>query len=627
MKISIKGYKNIEELDYFIQDKKLNVLIGITGSGKSAIAEALLKQDIEFNKKINFTDSVVSDIDGREPSSINVFNDMTVERYLFSEERNSNVYSILIDDENVMIKAREALDNRLKSIRAQIEAYEPDYNELKAIQNQLGASLTSTNKIKVTCAINKMKTSLKSLENKRLYQSISKLDEKQVEWIKNGVKFIDDSKCPFCDKVLSKYREKKLRNYVHLDLENKRKMNLSDDQLKKLKTSALSLTINGLSKLEEDMIKIGIALKEYEKLGNTLLYLNEPNVDINKIDLSFKEELYVVFPMLKNEIKSLNKKINQLKTNVLNAQINTKRVLAYKLNQINGIIETFGIPYKIEATYKYPKITEYKLYHIEDLQKENREKGLSSGEKKIIALIFFILENSKLNPDLIILDDPVSSYDDNRRLSIFNFILQHLNNKTVLILSHDQVFARFAALKNSKKIGNIDYFDNFGKVKIVGISKMDFADLREVIKYRIKSSLNYIQKIINLRFYYDITAHNTEYRYLSKIIHKDDVNNWLNTSKIKEEDIVNNLKSNFSIDLELFSTNFYENISTTEFSLLEKMFLLRESNVSKKIRDELSNHIHLNSKYIVSLNPYKFSFCSSYVYKVISEEIADCYTM
>ena len=54
MRISIKGYKNIENLDYEVEDNKINVVIGISGSGKSAIAEALTHQNFSFNKKINY---------------------------------------------------------------------------------------------------------------------------------------------------------------------------------------------------------------------------------------------------------------------------------------------------------------------------------------------------------------------------------------------------------------------------------------------------------------------------------------------------------------------------------------------------------------------------------------------
>lgn len=41
MKINIKNYKNIENLTLDIEDNKINHIFGISGSGKSSIAQAL----------------------------------------------------------------------------------------------------------------------------------------------------------------------------------------------------------------------------------------------------------------------------------------------------------------------------------------------------------------------------------------------------------------------------------------------------------------------------------------------------------------------------------------------------------------------------------------------------------
>lgn len=49
MKIKISGYKNIENLEMYIDDYKINMLFGMSGSGKSSIAEALQKKDLEEN--------------------------------------------------------------------------------------------------------------------------------------------------------------------------------------------------------------------------------------------------------------------------------------------------------------------------------------------------------------------------------------------------------------------------------------------------------------------------------------------------------------------------------------------------------------------------------------------------
>ena len=54
MKIKISGYKNLKNLDFEIEDKKINMIFGMSGCGKSSIANALKHVDLERNKTVNF---------------------------------------------------------------------------------------------------------------------------------------------------------------------------------------------------------------------------------------------------------------------------------------------------------------------------------------------------------------------------------------------------------------------------------------------------------------------------------------------------------------------------------------------------------------------------------------------
>ena len=47
MQITISNYNNIRNLDYEIEDSKINFLFGISGCGKSSIAKALTKKSSE----------------------------------------------------------------------------------------------------------------------------------------------------------------------------------------------------------------------------------------------------------------------------------------------------------------------------------------------------------------------------------------------------------------------------------------------------------------------------------------------------------------------------------------------------------------------------------------------------
>ena len=51
MDICISNYKNILELNYHLEDNKINYLFGISGSGKSSIPSAIVDENLDENRK------------------------------------------------------------------------------------------------------------------------------------------------------------------------------------------------------------------------------------------------------------------------------------------------------------------------------------------------------------------------------------------------------------------------------------------------------------------------------------------------------------------------------------------------------------------------------------------------
>jgi len=70
-------------------------------------------------------------------------------------------------------------------------------------------------------------------------------------------------------------------------------------------------------------------------------------------------------------------------------------------------------------------------------------KHLSWGEKHSFALILFVFDAIRANARLIILDDPISSFDTNKKYAIINRLFKtgdkenSLYERTVLMLTHD----------------------------------------------------------------------------------------------------------------------------------------------------------------------------------------------
>ena len=61
----------------------------------------------------------------------------------------------------------------------------------------------------------------------------------------------------------------------------------------------------------------------------------------------------------------------------------------------------------------------------EDINVDNIDKHLSWGEKNAFALVLFMYYAISKKAELIILDDPISSFDSNKKYAIINRLFEN----------------------------------------------------------------------------------------------------------------------------------------------------------------------------------------------------------
>ena len=165
-----------------------------------------------------------------------------------------------------------------------------------------------------------------------------------------------------------------------------------------------------------------------------------------------------------NELLELNEKLKNLKNELLELK-------ARKANKKIGIQEiNEDLSYIFYSNNRLKIELENEEYVIFSRGKNVKPKDISIGERNIIALVYFFnsLKNNKNinnysnNEFLIILDDPISSFDIGNRVGILSYIKLKLkeiskgNEKSrFIILTHDMDVAQDACaiLKN---IGKVD---------------------------------------------------------------------------------------------------------------------------------------------------------------------------
>ena len=655
MKIQIENFNGISKLDYEIVDNKVNFLFGLSGCGKSSIAKALTRtDDIENYQRVgNNISKVDVKVNGNDliPGKYFVYDKKYMEDIVINKTNNEDVYTILIGDGEEIKKCKSDYEKAIKDLLPIKDQLLDVIKAIYDIKTKLKLESLSNKKKKSTNLIEKMQSNIDSIPT---YKNGVKYSVEETNWLVEGTKMdpYRNGKCPFCSKKLTNARKGKIEEIIKFDTKTFNVFKKQEDNLQKLNMSIPTWkNKKELKSFNEKLIKY---LDIYDSLNEYISFYDRlNNINILEEDIVIKKPPIILNSLLPDfykpitdfyaNMKNIKKSLGELKNK-------TFEVLNKNTNLINNKLKMLDIPYSIkrEKLDENNKTASYFIYHNSDKNKKEMSSFLSDGEKNIIGLLLFLISHK--NDELLIIDDPASSFDEYRRKVIFNFIFEFKQqNSTILVLSHDHVFAKFATFyKNDNRynikvnIGDIDFIENYDDVKISNIEENDFVTLNELVITRLKElkkqgiiEMNY-QVAANLRLFYEPkkTKRKDVYKYLSAIIHEDDYSNiiqLLQDSKYDEEKILRKIKNdtNLSFQYTKLDSNYKNNINIKNFSYLEKLFLLRErvktieltKEERKLVKDEASNIIHLNMAYEITLNPYKFNIISKNAYALINKYI------
>jgi energy-coupling factor transporter ATP-binding protein EcfA2 len=208
MNINIKNVKNIKEIEFCIEDNKMNIIIGPSGSGKSSICEALLSEDIARLKSLYSVEEPTSFINSVKTSETNhsiiAFNDSYKDKIILKRTENkSDVFDIFVGDDseyenylNDFNNAVQILDNNRDEIKSFIE-------KVKNIETEI-LRLTTQGKIHNSSKIIVFENKLQTLNINQI-KVIKRTSSDYFNWFKQGVEkhYNENNRCPFCKRKLS----------------------------------------------------------------------------------------------------------------------------------------------------------------------------------------------------------------------------------------------------------------------------------------------------------------------------------------------------------------------------------------------------------------------------------------
>lgn len=572
MELIIENCNNIKKANVFITEGYLNIKFGINGTGKSTIAKAIelnsiannsLDELMPFKYREDNPENISPSITGADDiTNILIFNEDYINQFVFQEnELIKNSFDIFIKD-NTYKENQEAIEELIKETKnlfKENDVLELVIKDLEELSGSFGKSRDGYAKSgKLAKGLgegNKLQNIPEGLEGYSEYLH----NENNIKWLKwqiDGSKSYLNitEKCPYCtspventkkemiEKVSTEYNATAIGHLVQLlGIFERLGKYFSEETKQQLNTIVANST--GLSEIEIGYLvqvkeQVETLMKQLKNLQRLSFFSFENVDDIedeikkSKINLGLtpymnSEDAQSIVNPLNDSLDVILEKIGILKGEIARHKSMISRNIIEYQDDINGFLETAGYKYQIVIEYENE---EYKMrlrHQDYTTSVEGGAQHLSFGEKNAFSLILFMYECLSKNPDLIILDDPISSFDKNKKYAIIHRLFRgekSFKDKTVLMLTHDfepivdMIKIRGDIFQPSPQASFLELKNN--EISEVEIEKNDILTFAQLCKLNIDSNITDIAKIIYLRRYYEIMDDKgLEYQLLSNLQH------------------------------------------------------------------------------------------------------------
>ena len=270
--------------------------------------------------------------------------------------------------------------------------------------------------------------------------------------------------------------------------------------------------------------------------------------------------------------------------------------------------------------------------------------------KETKETILFMYSVLKENPDLVVLDDPISSFDGNKKFAIINmlFMGKHsLKNRTVLLLTHEfntVIDAIYNMPYNFNPTPTAAFLTTKqGILQEKEITKADIKSFGEIAHANISSDMDSLNKLVYLRRLLEIeNASGLAWQLLSNIFHKREKpeyhfsNGTPNRLMTPEEiqDATNEIKTNYISDFD-YDTEYqktqditvlkelYQNSGSNYEKLQIYRIMFNENSSNSVIKKFVNEAFHIENDYLFQLNPCEYDTVPQYIIDECDKDILE----
>lgn len=522
--LNIEACKNIISGELELQTEQINIKYAQNGTGKSTIGEALYHH---VNGSLSSTIDLQSFLSKEKPSlHIHITdqagvkkeaNDYFKHAEIFNEDFVNNFAFIenqaIADSFNVFIKSSDydekkaALEEKLSDLKTILNS-DAALSEMISALRSVSVKFTMTNSGTIALkgvfkdALNPSNVYLLPTELSKYKPFIQNDDRVSwITWKSQGYQYAKEPLCPFCAKdipneEIQKDQEIFDASYSKSVVKNQKEL---EDFLITLKPYLDAAHYEVLLGYTRKIDNIDDFKHEFHRFINEINLLLQrvteivsfstyglSNADLPKLEeklnsYRINESLYIyfnctktleIFSSINSRIESAIQKIGEIKAGTVALNKIVRDSIQKSNADINDFLALSGINYQFILSSNADNASFAQLIYNgtnpQVAEKANLRKCLSWGERNAISLVLFIYFANSRKSDLIILDDPISSFDKSKKFAIVKRLFQapsagqSLLKQTVLFLSHDfePIIDLYYEQRFQQKYANATYLTN-----------------------------------------------------------------------------------------------------------------------------------------------------------------------
>ena len=305
--------------------------------------------------------------------------------------------------------------------------------------------------------------------------------------------YLENKKKELVQDIKQKVEQKNKKPYISID------KIIFDDFKNSIQTylKNLSEINNSIEQIEKNVIDFK---EQYKDTSKIKLKINElkkriEDLEYKKARIDQNDDCKIYLQEIK-EIEDLDKKIEGKRKKLREDQ---EEYLKKYFIKINDLFKKFGSHnFELEKNQENlgnkPVYTLRVKFHNKEISNEQMKSVFSESDRRALALSIFwakieLKEDAEKQKTVIILDDPITSFDDNRTINFIHFIKDNLQKLSqIIILTHYNKFLS-------------DYNKFTGEkpktFKIIKGGKLDNFDLDTFLKSEYVQTLEKIDNFIS----------------------------------------------------------------------------------------------------------------------------------